>query len=213
MKKYKIILSMAVMAAVIYSCKKSTPEVVSKVVTASAPTITITGPEIFSIPVGGSLPTVQATAYDSVLGEACPITLDASGLDNSAPGLNFVAIKSSNKNGYISSKNVAVAVTNIASSWDLSGTYKRVSNGIPSICTKLANGFYQVSNVGGSSLVVVGYFVQTEDAKIDFPLQSTSAGDMDCTGETLVTLPGDTSYAWVVKNASFGPAVRTFAKQ
>ncbi len=212
MKKFKIILSIAAMAAVIYSCKK-TPAVVSKTVTASAPTITISGQKIFSIPVGGALPTVTASAYDSTLKEVCPITLDASGLDNSAPGLNFVTIKSTNSNGYISNQSVAVAVTNIASDWDLSGEYKRQSNGIPSTCKELANGFYQVSNVGGSSLVVVGYFVQVAPDQIDFPSQLTDVGVMDCTGETLVTLPADTSYSWVVKNASFGPAVRKFIKQ
>ena len=215
MNKIKISLSIALAVFVSMTACRKVPDNVSSVEKASYPTITILGSQFYSIPVGGSLPAVAATAYDSIIKESYPVSLDASSIDVNTPGLYVVPIKSKNKFGYISSTNVAIAVTDIDPAWNLSGEYARTANGAIVNLTQIANGLYEVDNVGGApTLPVVGYFVQINDTTIDFPLQSTSnVGEIDCTGETLTISGVDTSYAWYVVNASFGPALRTFVKQ
>lgn len=215
MNKIKISLSLAViMLMTITACRK-VPDNVSQIEKASWPTITISGSQFYSIPVGGSLPSISATAYDSVIMESYPVSLDASGIDINTPGLYVVAIKSKNKFGYISSKNVAVAVTDIAEAWNLSGEYRRTSNNAPVNLTEVANGLYEVDDVGGApTFQVTGYFIQINDSTIDFPSQpSTLAGEIDCINETFTVAGVDTSYGWNVVNPNFGPAFRTFVKQ
>jgi len=214
MKKI-LIASLALFSIVgFYSCKKNR-EVVSTVVTTSAPTITISGSKFYSIQVGDAVPTVSATAYDSILKETCPLSLDASTLDNTTPGLYVVPINSKNSNGYKSSANVFIAVTPIDNAWDLTGEYARTSNGAIVNVTKVARGIYEVDNVGGApTLPVVGYFAQLTDSTIDFPSQPTEVvGTVDCTSEKLMVSATDTSYSWVVRNAFFGTVTRTFVKQ
>lgn len=215
MKSIKILLSLiAVATFAAMSCRKL-PDNVSTVEVASYPTITISGSQFYSIPVNGALPNISATAYDSVIKESYLVTLDASGIDVTTPGLYVVAIQAKNKFGYIGSKNVAVAVTDIADTWNLSGEYRRTSNNALVNLTKVANGLYEVDNVGGApTFAVLGYFIQINDSTIDFPLQPTDlAGQVDCINETLTISGSDTSYAWNVVNPNFGPAFRTFEKQ
>ena len=215
MNKIKISLSMAViMLMTITACRK-VPDNVSQIEKASWPTITISGSQFYSIPVGGSLPPISATAYDSVIMESYPVSLDASGIDVNTPGLYVVAIKAKNKFGYINSKNVAVAVTDIPEAWNLSGEYRRTSNNAPVHLTEVANGLYEVDDVGGApTFQVTGYFIQINDSTIDFPSQpSTLAGEIDCINEVLTIAGVDTSYGWNVVNPNFGPAFRTFVKQ
>jgi hypothetical protein len=213
MKKI-IIASIAIFSVVgFYSCKKKN-EVVSKVVTATYPTILIDGSEFYSIKLGGALPTIVASAYDSLLKENCAISLDASGLDNSVAGLNVLAIKAKNSLGYSSSRNVVVAVTDIQDGWNLTGLYRRQSNSCPVNVLEVANGLYEVDNVGGApTFAIKGYFLHVNDSTITFPKQPTDAGTMDCINEKLLTLPADTQYSWTVVNPSFGSANRVFIKQ
>ena len=108
MKKIVIVFVLAVIATV--GCKKK-DNTVSMVVTASTPIVTITGPQYFSIPVGGSLPTIAATAYDTFYRQTLPVVIDQGGLDNTTPGLYSVTASAKNKYGYIGSASVYVAVT------------------------------------------------------------------------------------------------------
>lgn len=215
MKNIKIFLSVAaILLVTVISCRK-VPDNVSTVEKASWPTITISGSQFYSIPVGGSLPTVAATAYDSVLMENYLVSLDASGIDVNTPGLYIVPIKAKNRLGYISSVNVMIAVTDIANDWNLSGEYRRTANNALVNLNEIANGLYEVDNVGGApTFAVVGYFVQLDDSTINFPSQpSELAGEIDCVDEVLTISGVDTSYGWKVVNPSFGPAFRTFVKQ
>lgn len=214
MKKYNSAFIALLLITTLVACKRNIYPV-SEIIVASYPTITISGSQFYSIPVGGALPTVTATAYDSTLNESYPASLDASGLDNTTPGLYFVPIKATNRFGYISSKNVYIAVTDIPAAWDLSGLYQRTANGADVNLTEVANGIYEVDNVGGApSLPVVGYFVQIDDSTITFPMQPTdNVGDVDCINEKLMVSPPDTSYSWNVVNPFFGTANRTFVKQ
>lgn len=215
MKNIKILLSLTAVAMFATTSCRKLPDNVSTVEKASYPTITILGSQFYSIPVDGALPAIAATAYDSTIMESYPVTLDASGIDVSTPGLYVVGIQAKNKFGYIGSKNVAVAVTNIDAAWNLSGEYRRTANNALVNLTKVANGLYEVDNVGGApTFPVVGYFIQINDSTIDFPMQPTDlAGQVDCVDETLTISGVDTSYGWKVVNPNFGPAFRTFVKQ
>ncbi|MBS1585265.1 MAG: hypothetical protein JSS82_06915 [Bacteroidetes bacterium] len=212
MKKLSIILIGT--AAIFAGCHKRSKDV-SQVVTASIPTVTITGSQFYSIHVGGAFPDVSATAYDSVLHESYPATVDKSTLDNTTPGLYIIKATAKNKNGYPGTAVVYIAVTDISDNWDLSGVYDR--SGFTSNVTKVARGLYLNDNLAGSSLVVPGYFAQTSESTIDVPLQPTppeyGVGDMDATDETLTITPTDTSFSYKVVNAAFGTQVRTFVKQ
>ncbi len=213
MKKYLIIPFLAVMAFT--ACRKK-ENTVSTLVTYSTPTIVVTGAQYYSIPVGGALPAIAATAYDSFYKESYPVVIDQSTLDNTAPGLYIVNMTSKNKYGMVGTYGVYIAVTNINPAINLAGDYFRVSNLQTVSVTKLANGLYQTDNIGGvippSAAIVPAFFVQTDDSTIVVPVQSSSLGDIYGINAKVHMAVGDTSYQYVVKNPSFGTATRVFQK-
>ncbi len=81
MNKIKISLSIALAVFVSMTACRKVPDNVSSVEKASYPTITILGSQFYSIPVGGSLPAVAATAYDSIIKESYPVSLDARSIE------------------------------------------------------------------------------------------------------------------------------------
>jgi hypothetical protein len=211
----KILIASLALATIagLNACKKEN-KVVSTQEVYSEPTITLSGDQFYSIPINGTVPTISATAYDSVRKEVCVTKVEAGSLDNTTPGLYPVAIRATNSLGMYAKKNVFVAVTNIAPNWDLTGLYKRLSNSAPVNIKEIANGIYEVDNVGGApTFAIIGYFLHINDSTISFPEQITDAGKMDCIKEKFRALPADTAYSWEVVNASFGPAYRVFQKQ
>jgi len=214
------LLILSVFAALsITACKKKDAPV-STLYTYSTPTIIISGDQYYSIPVGGALPTITASAYDSFYLESAPVIMDQSTLDNTTPGLYVVTATSRNKYGMQSTKSVYVAVTDIPATVDVSGTYNRTSNGVEVHVTKLANGLYLTDNVGGvdpsvpenAQFIIPAYFVQTSATEIVLPAQPTSAGTLSGTSAAIdMTTP--VTYQYAIENASFGKAVRTFVKQ
>lgn len=211
----KILLSVLAGTLLLAACRKTRDDVVSQIETVSSPTITFTGGQYYSINTGGSLPTVSATAYDSVIGESYEVTISGTeALDNTTPGLYVVNASATNKLGYTTNEAVYVAVTDVNPAINLAGPYLRVANSEPVGVTKLANGLYETDDVGGAAaLQVRALFVHINDTLVDVPLQITSSGELECTGEKLSMQPGDTTLAWVVVNPSFGTALRTFKKQ
>jgi hypothetical protein len=211
----KKLLVIPFLAAIFFaSCKKNT-DTVSTEVTYSVPTITVNGQQYFSINVGGSLPTVSATAYDSFYKETYPVVMDASTLDNTTPGLYIVSLKASNKYGMVGTSGVYVAVTNIDPAIDLSGNYQRVSNGAPATLTELANGLYRTSNISGAlSGANEGYFVQIDDTTIQVPVQvAPSFGTLYGSQASVHMAVGDTSYQYVLgPSSTFAQSVRVFQK-
>ena len=209
MKKTAIIILLSALA--ITGCRKKTKDV-SQTVTASYPTVTLTGSQFYSIHIGNNLPSVSATAYDSVLSESYSTTIDNTTLDNTKPGLYIVKVNAKNKNGYIGSANVYIAVTEVSDAVDLSGAYDRAGN--PCNVAKVARGLYFNDNIAGSTLVVPGYFAQTSDTTIDVPLQPVEGvGDLSGTDATLSLTPPDTTFSYHVVNSAFGSQLRTFVKQ
>lgn len=208
------ILSIGIFAVLGFACCKKDDKKVSQVVTVSAPTISFTGSRFYSIPVGGAIPTIAATAYDSVIGESYPVSYDVSNIDNTTPGLYVVVFNTKNKYGYTSQDVAYVAVTNIAAGLNLSGTYKRTSNNEPVHVTEVANGLYETDDVGGAAtLEVPAYFVTINETTIELPEQPTIAGDLYAVNGSLHLAAGDTTFTYAIRNASFGTAARTFKKQ
>lgn len=209
----KIIIAASILTAFAVGCKKE--DNVSQVVAVSYPTITVTGSQFYSINVNGAAPDIQATAYDSTIGESYPAEYDASVIDVTTPGLYVVPITATNKFGYIGSNVVYVAVTEISDAIDLSGTYVRTANNEPVHITKMARGLYETDDVGGAaSLEITAYFAQIDDSTLSFPYQPTAAGELGVIDPAVgVNDDGDTTLSWNVDNVFFGTQRRTFVKQ
>lgn len=215
----KTLFSLLAGSLLLAACRKSRDEVVSQIETESYPTITFTGSQYYSINTGGSLPSVSATAYDSVIGESYPVSITGTeALDNTTPGLYIVNATAKNKFGYITNEAVYVAVTDIADAVNLAGEYTRVSNSAPVTVTRLARGLYLSNNISGAIPVTAGspgLFVQINDTLIDVPLQPSEAfGEFEAISETLQMQPGDTAYSYILSPANiFAQNVRVFKKQ
>lgn len=211
MKKIIIVLSAFSFLAYTGCRKRDTEEGVSKVVKASYPVITFTGSKFVSIPVGGTVPSITATAYDSLMNEVATVEQGPSTVDVNTPGLYTQEFIATNSNGYRTSGVAYVAVTDIAESEDLSGAYKCVGrNGIANV-TELANGLYETDNVGGNPTGAIPvYFVQLEHDVIEFPTQPTAAGEM---GFNEVGFDPGVSYQYKVDNPGYAAGLRVFEKQ
>lgn len=212
----KIIIVIAAIVAVSVGCKKKSPDLVSRIVTASYPVITITGQQFVSIPVGGSFTDLGATAEDTVLNEQLEAIEITNDIDPTTPGFYTVQYKFKNSNGYTNTGTRFVLVTNIDSNLDNSGLYLRNTNNAPMNVEKVATGLYKTDNVGGvplpSAFAITVYFGQLDDSTLVVPVQPTTAGDMYCVNASIKPTPSDTTISWAVRNASFGTAQRTFVK-
>lgn len=211
MRRILFIACLAV--TVISSCKKE--DDVSKVVRVSYPEITLQGSKFYSIRTGGAIPTIQATAYDDMLDEEYPVEMDASAIDNQTPGLYVMPITATNRNGYITTEVVYIAVTDIDESKDLSGTYLRTTNGEEMNVTEVANGLYQTDDVGGAaSLEVTVYFAQLNDTLLDVPEQPTpDVGDISADNARVFEGESSTTITWIVINGFFLDNQRSFVKE
>lgn len=217
MNKIKISLIAIAMLVSAVGCKKKIEDV-SEVITASYPVITINGPQFVSLPVGGSFVDQGSTAVDSISGEYSlqPISV-TNDIDPTTPGFYTVQYNYKNKYGYTSNATRFVLVTDVSNTIDYSGLYLRTSNSAPANFTKIAAGLYKTDNVGGvllpSAFAITAYFGQIDDSTIVVPVQPTDAGDLYCSNTKLTVSASDTTFAWIVRNASFGTAVRTFSHQ
>lgn len=212
--KRKLILSFAVGSLIIYSgCKKRDSYDVSQVVVESHPTITFTGSKFVSIPTGGTVPSIAVTAYDSFYNEVCTVEVGESTVDNTKPGLYFQEFVTKNSKGFRSTDVAYVAVTDVAESQDLSGSYLCVARGGTAIVTELANGLYETDNVGGNPTGPVPvYFVQFNDTTLYFPTQPTEAGDMGFS-EVSLSIDDPVTYQYKIDNPGYGAGLRVFEKQ
>lgn len=203
----------ALITLVAVSCKKEYSQV-SRVVVPSYPTINFPNGKFFSIKVGDPTPQIVANAYDSSLKQAMGVTYDPSVIDNTTAGLYVVPVTSEkNGNGYFSADAAYVAVTNIDTAVSLNGTWDRQGFTSFQTLTEVKNGLYQIAGVGGAA-AAVGYLCQKDSTSISFPVQPTVYGDMYFTQTSLrmISSRRDTM-RYVVINAGFGTALRTFIKR
>jgi hypothetical protein len=210
----KFLLAAVVASLALSSCIQRDKRY-SLVVPISYPTITFTGPQLFSIPTGGSLPAVSATAYDSLIGESYTVSLAGTdALDNTTPGLYIIQAQATNRYGFVSQENVYVAVTDIPTEADLSGQYLRTGTSAIADVTEEANGLYSSDNLFGStSLFVTFFFVQVDDTTLIIPDQPTEIGDLEVSDIFLRTNPGDTAYGYKIRTLTSNAALREFVKQ
>lgn len=207
------------------SCKKK-DEAVSETVEVKYTEITLKGNEYVSVPVGGTYSDPGATAkdpYDGSVKDISPLE-GGDAPDYSTPGMYPVIYEATNKYGFKSQKVRWIAVTNVSSSEDVSGVYRRSTNKGPMNVVKVATGIYYSDNVGGvpvagsnpviadPGFVYKTYFVQTNDTTIIVPVQPWIAGDIYCNSTKLRKSSSDTTIAWIVRNSSFGTALRTFSR-
>ncbi|MFM2388143.1 MAG: hypothetical protein RL660_2900 [Bacteroidota bacterium] len=220
----KIIIAIAAIVSIGFAAcekKRTTDNVTVKTIAPHFPTITLTGDQYYSIPVGGALPTISATAYDSTTNEVCTVLQSSSGLDNTTPGLYPVAMSAKNSDGYESSINAFVAVTNVPAAFDISGNYRRTAGqmGIAEV-SKVKTGLYYSNNIFGVDPALAPgsmagfYFVHVDDSTIIIPDQETDFGTMVTANVSFQMNPGaDTFYTYSLKTLTSNAAIRKFVKE
>lgn len=218
----KKLLILSVFAIAGFSACKKKETAVSSLYTYSTPTITVIGAQYYSIPVGGALPAINASAYDSFYHEAYPVLIDQSTLDNTTPGLYAVTATSRNKYGMQGTKSVYIAVTDVAESLDISGTYVRnAAPGRVAHVSKLATGLFMTDNVGGVDVTdpstgasIAAVFAVTSPTEIDFGHQVASSGAALSATDATLDLTPPVTFSYILKLDGFSAtAVRTFVKQ
>jgi hypothetical protein len=214
MKKVLILSVFAAMAFV--GCKKK-EATISTLHSYSKPTIIITSGEYYSIPVGGLLPEITATAYDSFYHESCTVVYDQSKLDNTTPGAYKITATAKNQYGMAATRTLYVAVTSADPAVNLAGMYVQTATDDTVMLTALANGFYMTNDVAGNgasdtTYVIPAYFVQTSDVALSMPAQDSKFGTIYGTGGTITMGPTDTTYEYVLHNNFFAPTIRVFKK-
>jgi Domain of unknown function (DUF5011) len=222
MKKVIIYLCTVTLALTI-GCTKKNPEVVSKVVNVTAPTITLKGSPLVFVQKGGTYVDSGAVLTDDISGLKSDITPDFNKVDVDKEGWYEVNYKAANSNGFTANVSRFVLVKDytpspsLSGNVDLKGTYARTSNGILVNMTKAADGLYLNDNIAGSSLVFPAYIVLVNDSTIDVPLQKynlvTGKDEIDFDDDLLYQKTNPYAFSFVVLNPSFGTSTRKFVKQ
>lgn len=212
----KNLIYMALMAAFAFTSCSEEPAAVSETVKVQYPVITLIGAGYVSIPVGGSFTDSGATSFDGYTNQTTPVQPLSSDVDNTTPGMYPIIYEAANKYGFKSQAVRWVAVTNVPSTEDIGGNYKR-TNGCPVTITKVANGIYKCDNMGGvpgiPEYLWDNYFVQMNDSVVDYPEQPGPFGPVSSKNEKLIKSGSDVTLKWTVIGAGFGTAVRTFNRQ
>ncbi len=209
------ILLLAVLAAVSFASCKKTVNDVSTEVTVSFPIISFGGASpYYSIPVGGSLPAIQATAQDTFYKEYDSVLIDKSTLDNTTPGLYIVTASARNKYGFTSYASIYVAVTNVNSSYNYGGKWYRALTNDTVTVTKLGTGLYHTNDLlGNPNAIVPAYFVQLDDTTLSIPSQDGgSFGSISGDKAKIYATPMDTTMQYIVVGTGIGTSVRRFVK-
>jgi hypothetical protein len=205
-----------VVSTIFASCKKETKNV-SKVYDAYASKIELLGAPIYAPPVGTTVYSDPGAKFTDDDGSITTLTTPISLPDLSTPGFYSVTYKITSIHGYVRTATRLVLVTAVDPTIDLSGNYKRASNGQAVTITKLGPGLYKTDNVGGvaanPAFIYDVYFGQIGPNTLAVPEQSTPMGPLHCENAKVTQSGGKYSISWVVINPSYGTAVRTFVQQ
>jgi hypothetical protein len=211
----KIILCLMVISTIFASCKKTKD--VSKVYDANASKIELIGAAIYAPPAGTTSYTDPGATFTDDDGSKTTLTTPVSLPDLTTAGFYSVTYKVTSKYGYVRTATRLVLVTAVDPTIDLSGNYKRSSNGQAVKVTKLGPGLYKIDNVGSvaanPAFLYDVYFGQIGANTLAVPEQSTPMGPLHCENATVNQSGGKYSIAWVVINPSYGTSVRTFVQQ
>ncbi len=211
----KKLLILTVVAAVAFGACKKNQGTVSTLHNYSTPTLVVSSGDYYSIPVGGALPVITATAYDSFYNEEATVVYDQSKLDNTTEGVYPVVASARNQYGMTSTRTLYVAVTNVTGV-DLSGTYYRTETSDTVSVTMLANGLYRISDAvanGASDTMhrASAYFAHISGDGLVMPTQATSFGPISAS-EGEVSISTSTTISYILHNNMLAPVVRTFHK-
>lgn len=212
----KILAISALAALVVVGCKKK-ETTISELHNYSKPTIILADGHYYSIPVGGMLPVIKATAFDSFYAEDATVLFDQSKVDATIPGIYPIIVSAKNSLGMAATETVYVAVTDIPASIDIAGTYLRVETDDTMQLTRLANGFYRTSDAAGNgpadtAHVISMYFVQTSATGLLMPEQHTKFGTVYGTNGFINMGASDTTYEYKLQNNAFPPIIRVFKR-
>ncbi|TWF45137.1 uncharacterized protein DUF5011 [Chitinophaga polysaccharea] len=201
------------------ACTKNSEGVITQVVTPQYPKITMKGGPNVVFPIGGTYTDPGATSFDSAANKTTDLTPVSQNVNTAEGGVYTVNYHAVNSYGYQTNATRHVLISNYADAADdISGTYKRSTNGVEITVTKVATGLYVVENPGGVANdpnfvfpFYIGFldrntFVGTE--------QNTPLGAMSFKNTSIIRGPGSAvTLKWVVINNSFGTSVRTFNKE
>ena len=109
-------------------------------------------------------------------------------------------------------------VTSVDPAVDISGVYKRSTNGVEVNITKVSTGLYKTDNVGGvgdaPEYIYDVYFGFPNDTTLIMPEQPNPlGGEVYGEDEKLIVTPTSTEFQWVVIGSGYGTALRRFIKQ
>lgn len=219
MKRYFKFLFAAIFSGIFFtSCEKDTVEITDTSVGISKiiffPSLATKGDRLMIIKQGDTYTDQGATPM--LNGQTNPFTTTGA-VDASKPGIYILNYETKNAEGYSATDYRTVAVIgNDVSANNFSGTYARYVNGAPNgqttTWTKTANGVYTVVNPGGATGVTVTA-VNYSGNIIAIPLQATSSGVFSSQGGLYNPTAVPPQFQWIIINAGYGNAVRTFIKQ
>ncbi|NJN33005.1 MAG: DUF5011 domain-containing protein [Saprospiraceae bacterium] len=213
------ILFMAIL--LLTACDKKETDEVSQIVKVSFPVIKLKGEPVVSVGVGaGQYSDAGATAFDSTNNQSSNLTAVSNNVDLTKPGFYSVKYEAKNQFGYVSTETRLVLVTTVADNVDLSGKYARNTNGVVLTVKKVGRGLYTIDNVGGvpvsdanQPFIIPVFMGHVSDNQIVIPPQPSKGGEISCDNATLRLTPPPAQFSYIVRNASFGTALRTFVKQ
>ncbi|MBO9730713.1 MAG: DUF5011 domain-containing protein [Chitinophaga sp.] len=204
-------------AVMLTACTKKSENVYTKMVTPVFPVLTLKGDPVVTLSVGGSYTDAGATGYDSLTNTTTQLTPTSNNVDAANAGFYVVNFQTINLWGYRTLGSRLVLVTTISPADDISGTYKRTSNGQEVHVVKKGTGLYTVDNPGGvagNPAFIFPYYIGFTDAStFEGPTQNTPLGGLTLSSTSIIRNGTDVTLKWVVNNPNFGTSVRTFVKQ
>jgi hypothetical protein len=217
MKKYIAILGLGILGLTFSSCEKEPsfdyPEGtvgISKVTT--FPILTLKGDARIVLAKGTPYVDPGVTALEGTTA-LTPVVTGAP--DVSKAGIYTVNYTATNKDGFpasITRKVVVYDTQPSAVANDFSGTYARNTNGLLSVWTKIAPGVYSVVNPGGADSDLTVIVFNATGNNISIPSQLASDGTLTSSSAESYDAVGG-RYSWIIVNAGYGTASRTFIKQ
>lgn len=192
MKKYIKYIGLVILSTVLFSCKKdnfvSTDTQVGISNVTYFANFNMSGAQYQSIVKGGTYTEAGVTATET--GKPLKVTTDGT-VNTAVVGLYIINYSATNKDGFASSVSRYIAVLPSAevAGVDISGKYDYAAGGTTATITKLAPGFYYVSNIYSAATTIPAYLISVNGTAITVPLQETGFGRLQGTA----ALAGNTS--------------------
>ena len=215
MKIIKHILTLSVVIS-FFACKKEDVEITDTTVGHSRITffaeLNMSGNEIMSVVKGSTFADPGVTATES--GKTIPVTVTGT-VNTNTVGLYELTYSAVNSDGFPASVSRSVFVIPEAEKpgVDLSGEYKAIG-GAPSnaMVSKVAPGVYYTTNCwgGGSLAVIPAYFICSDGATVNLPLQTGVAGRIQSEGNGTYV---NGLISWTITRLDFASGPLTVAKQ